>query len=137
MITRLSITVAALSALAAPALAAEHDAAGPAPFAGLAQTAAPAAPPAAASDNPFGAEPLSEAVLDEQRGKFTFVIGDQKLTAINMGNTINGDFYAGSVFIDGGAFSNFAGILNMTINTGAQANLQSGVNFVVNVDGSF
>jgi hypothetical protein len=77
---------------------------------------------------------LSDAELGEQRGGEALVVTNQTLTAITQGNVLNGDFAAGDVSLSDNAFSNFNGIGNIVINTGAQVSLQSGMNLTINVN---
>lgn len=75
---------------------------------------------------------LSEQELADQRGGTAIVVGNQTLTAVNSGGVINGDFSAGSVSLADNALTNFNGFGNLVINTGAQNNLQSGMNVTIN-----
>lgn len=71
--------------------------------------------------------------LDGQRGGQTIQITNQTMTAITSGNILNGDYMAGDVTLSDNALSNFNGIGNLLINTGAQVSLQTGMNFTINV----
>lgn len=108
----------------------------------LVLTPAPEAPPAVAEPvaAPVAAEAetaipaLSDAELEAQRGGEGIVVTSQSLTAITSGNVINGDFTAGSVSLTDNALQNFNGLGNLLINTGAQVNLQAGMNVTINID---
>lgn len=89
--------------------------------------------PADLSGSAGEAEVVSDAVLDTNRGGQTLVVGNQTLEAITAGNLIGGDVSNGSVSLSGSAFSNFTGLGNIAINTGAQVSLQSGVNVIINL----
>jgi hypothetical protein len=82
---------------------------------------------------PTEAEILTDDLLDVERGGEAVVVSNQTLTAISEGSTINGNYNAGSISITDSALSNFNGIGNLVINTGAQNNLQSGMNVTINV----
>lgn len=75
---------------------------------------------------------LSDEELDSARGGATIVVGNQTLNAVNSGGVINGDFSAGSINLSDNALTNFNGFGNLVINTGAQNNLQSGMNVTIN-----
>jgi hypothetical protein len=75
---------------------------------------------------------LSDEELDTARGGSTIVVGNQTLNAVNSGGVINGDFSAGSINLSDNALTNFNGFGNLVINTGAQNNLQSGMNVTIN-----
>jgi hypothetical protein len=75
---------------------------------------------------------LSDQELDAARGGSTIVVGNQTLNAVNSGGVINGDFSAGSISLADNALTNFNGFGNLVINTGAQNNLQSGMNVTIN-----
>lgn len=75
---------------------------------------------------------LSDEELDAARGGATIVVGNQTLNAVNSGGVINGDFSAGSISLSDNALTNFNGFGNLVINTGAQNNLQSGMNVTIN-----
>ena len=79
------------------------------------------------------AVPLSEADLAGNRGGQTLVVGSQTLTSVTKGNVLNGNYVAGSVTLSDKALSNFNGVGNIVINTGAQVSLQSGMNLTINV----
>lgn len=76
---------------------------------------------------------LTDDELDDQRGGQTFVITNQTLNAITQGNVLNGDYTAGSVSLSDFALSNFNGVGNLLINTGAQVSVQSGMNLTINL----
>lgn len=75
---------------------------------------------------------FSDEELDAARGGSTIVVGNQTLNAVNSGGVINGDFSAGSISLADNALTNFNGFGNLVINTGAQNNLQSGMNITIN-----
>lgn len=76
---------------------------------------------------------ISNDELDGQRGGQTIQITNQTMVAITSGNILNGDYIAGAVTLSDNALSNFNGIGNLLINTGAQVSLQTGMNFTINV----
>ncbi len=76
---------------------------------------------------------LSDAELGNNRGGQTIVAGNQTLNSNTLGNILNGSYTAGSVNISNSAFSNYNGIGNFAINTGAQVSLQSAMNLTINV----
>lgn len=84
-------------------------------------------------------EPVTEneAVADEDllglRGGQALVIANQTMTAINTGSVLNGDYTAGSISFSDNALANFNGFGNVVVNTGAQNNLQSGLNLTINI----
>jgi hypothetical protein len=83
-----------------------------------------------------GGEPtaLSDEALDQLRGGEAMVVTNQTLVAITSGNVINGNYAAGNVSISDYALSNFNGLGNLLINTGAQVSLQTGMNITINVN---
>jgi hypothetical protein len=91
-----------------------------------------AAPPPSAST---GAEEqaLGDADLLILRGGQALVIANQTLTAINSGGVLNGDYTAGAISFSDNALANFNGFGNVVVNTGAQNNLQSGLNVTINI----
>ena len=116
------------------------------PFLALAAFAALAATPANAEDVDQAAqviadqpEPSAEAAvlnddeLGELRGGEGMIITNQTLVAITSGNVINGDYIAGNISLSDFALSNFNGLGNMLINSGAQVSLQTGMNVTINV----
>ncbi len=76
---------------------------------------------------------VSNEELNRQRGGEAIVIANQTLSAVTQGNVLNGDFVAGSVNLTDSALSNFNGVGNIVINTGAQVSLQSGMNLTINI----
>ena len=76
---------------------------------------------------------LSDNELDVLRGGEAIVLSNQTLVAITSGNVINGDYIAGNVTLSDFALSNFNGVGNILINTGAQVSLQTGMNLTINV----
>jgi hypothetical protein len=80
-----------------------------------------------------GGETLSNGELGLLRGGQGIVVSNQTLVAVTSGNVINGDYTAGSVSLSDNAFSNFSGMGNVLINTGAQVSLQTGMNVTINV----
>ncbi|MFT4025600.1 MAG: hypothetical protein QM676_02170 [Novosphingobium sp.] len=102
--------------------------------------ATPAQAPAQAPAEPIvdqdGAAPaavLSPAELDRNRGGETLVLSNQSLNAVTSGNTLNGNYTAGAITLSDRALSNFNGVGNFAINTGAQVTLQSGLNLTINL----
>jgi hypothetical protein len=87
----------------------------------------------AEADTQIAANELTDDDLGDQRGGQALVVGTQTLTAISSGSILNGNYNAGAVNISDNALSNFNGIGNVVINTGAQNNLQSGMNLVINI----
>ena len=77
---------------------------------------------------------LSNVELDRLRGGESIVLTNQTMVAITSGNIINGDYAAGNVSLSDNALSNFNGLGNLLINTGAQVSLQTGMNVTINVD---
>ncbi len=88
-----------------------------------------AAPPAVALQG----KPLDNSALGDLRGSGGIVVGNQTLNAITSGNSTIGNYTAGAVNISQSALSNFNGLGNITINTGAMSQLQSAMNVTVNV----
>lgn len=76
---------------------------------------------------------VEDTGLTDLRGGESIVVGNQTLSAISNGNSIGGSYTAGNVTLSDSALSNFAGIGNIVINTGAQANLQAGMNLIINL----
>jgi hypothetical protein len=76
---------------------------------------------------------IEDTGLTDLRGGESIVVGNQTLSAISNGNSIGGSYTAGNVNLSDNALSNFAGIGNVVINTGAQANLQAGMNLIINL----
>jgi hypothetical protein len=88
--------------------------------------AAPAMAVALVDDNA-----VTDDDLLQLRGGHAIVVGNQTLTAVTNG-TFNGNYSAGSVALADNALSNFNGLGNLVINTGAQNNLQSAMNVTIN-----
>jgi len=85
----------------------------------------PAASMQAAADSALSLEELGEL-----RGGETIVIQHttQTLTAMNSGNSVNGDTIgSGAVNLGSGAFNGYDGIGNFVINTGHNNNLQGSI----------
>jgi hypothetical protein len=89
--------------------------------------------PKTLNDKPQNKHMLSDAQLDEERGGQAITIANQSLSAVTQGNVLNGDFTAGNVSISDSALSNFNGVGNILINTGAQVSLQAGMNLTINM----
>ncbi|MGE3303037.1 MAG: hypothetical protein AB7M12_07960 [Hyphomonadaceae bacterium] len=102
-------------------------AAGPAfADAGAAAVRADAAP-SAPVDEVIGAEDLAN--LSGGDGVSLEVLTAQTLSAVNSGNTINGEtISSGQVNLGENAFNGFNGIGNFIVNTGHNNNLQSTLN---------
>lgn len=83
------------------------------------------------------AQPVPKALDDSDmattRGGQVVVIGNQSLTSTISGSTINGNYAAGAITFSDNALSNFNGLGNVVVNTGAQANLQSAMNLTINL----
>ncbi len=77
---------------------------------------------------------LSDDDLSALRGGEALAVSKQTLTAVISGSVLNGNYTAGAVSLSDNALSNFNGFGNFVINTGAQNNLQSGMNLTVNVN---
>jgi hypothetical protein len=75
---------------------------------------------------------LTDDDLLQLRGGQAIVVGNQTLTAISNGNAFNGNYAAGNISLTDNALSNFNGLGNLLINTGAQNNLQSAMNVTIN-----
>lgn len=125
-----------VASLSAPALA--HPAS-PEDMAPAIQFAVEAVPvdTALSPDRPMRAERkspmLNDAELDTQRGGQSIVITNQTMESLVSGNILNGDYTAGSVALSDFALSNFNGVGNLLINTGAQVSAQSGMNLTINL----
>jgi len=76
---------------------------------------------------------LTDDELGKLRGGESLIVSNQTLVAITSGNVLNGDYTAGSVSLSDFALSNFNGIGNLTINTGGQVSVQTGMNLTINV----
>lgn len=127
MIKTIAITIMASATIALATPAHAEDAAKIAPAA-----TPPSAPQAPAKVDEASA--LSNADLDQLRGGESVVVTNQTLTAMTSGNIINGNYSAGNVSLSDSAFSNFNGLGNVLINTGAQVSLQTGMNVTINVN---
>lgn len=77
---------------------------------------------------------IDDATLGNARGGEVIVVGNQALTS-GITSSLVGNYTAGTVSFSGSAFSNFAGMGNIVVNTGAQASLQSAINLTVNLGG--
>lgn len=106
----------AVAILATPALA-------------LAQAATPNPP------GPAVPQKLDGADLAEVRGGADIeatAISTQNLQATNSGNSVTaGTLRSGDVSFGGGALSNFNGVGNFVVNTGANNNLQGAINISI------
>lgn len=80
-----------------------------------------------------GVDIVNDDELGELRGGEAMIITNQTLVAITSGNVINGDYVAGNISLSDFALSNFNGLGNMLINSGAQVSLQTGMNVTINV----
>ncbi len=76
---------------------------------------------------------LNDSELDTQRGGQSLVITNQTMDSIVAGNILKGDYTAGAVTLSDFALSNFNGVGNLLINTGAQVSAQSGMNLTINL----
>lgn len=76
---------------------------------------------------------ISDDALKASRGGETHLTSSQTIAAIVNGNVITGNYTAGSVTLSENALSNFNGLGNVLINTGAQNSLQTGMSIVINV----
>jgi hypothetical protein len=124
--TGMALMAGAAFAVAAPAYAQDAS-----------SQAALAAPPQMVAQSPQKSdEPaaLSNADLDQLRGGESVAVTNQTLLAITAGNVINGNYSAGDVTLSDNALSNFNGLGNVLINTGAQVSLQTGMNVTINVN---
>ncbi|HEV7312581.1 hypothetical protein [Sphingopyxis sp.] len=109
------------------------------------ESAAPAAGPMLSYAVPVDAAPaipmrperkspmLNDRELDTQRGGQSLVITNQTMDSIVSGNILKGDYTAGAVTLSDFALSNFNGVGNLLINTGAQVSAQSGMNLTINL----
>ena len=91
--------------------------------------AAPAIPMPLVRKSPM----LNDSELDTQRGGQSLVITNQTMDSIVSGNILKGDYTAGAVTLSDFALSNFNGVGNLLINTGAQVSAQSGMNLTINL----
>lgn len=92
-------------------------------------SAAPATPMQRERISPM----LKDSELDTQRGGQSLVITNQTMDSIVSGNVLKGDYTAGAVTLSDFALSNFNGVGNLLINTGAQVSAQSGMNLTINL----
>ncbi|SEH13324.1 hypothetical protein SAMN05428974_0739 [Sphingopyxis sp. YR583] len=76
---------------------------------------------------------LKDTELDTLRGGQSLVITNQTMDSIVSGNILKGDYTAGAVTLSDFALSNFNGVGNLLINTGAQVSAQSGMNLTINL----
>jgi len=76
---------------------------------------------------------LNDNELATLRGGQSLVITNQTMDSIVSGNVLNGDYAAGAVTLSDFALSNFNGVGNLLINTGAQVSAQSGMNLTINL----
>lgn len=90
------------------------------------------APNAVASPAQSRLQPIDDATLSDTRGGQAIVIGNQTLNS-SVAASLVGNYTAGAVSFSDSAFANFAGMGNIVINTGAQANLQSAMNLTINL----
>lgn len=122
---------AALAATAQVHAAEPHAVVDDAPLAQEEAVASRSAQPP--EDTASNAPPLPLAELDRNRAGETLVLGNQSLEAVATGNVINGNYAAGAITFSENALSNFNGVGNFAINTGAQVTLQSGLNLTINL----
>lgn len=76
---------------------------------------------------------LNDSELETLRGGQSLVITNQSMESIVSGNVLKGDYTAGAVTLSDFALSNFNGVGNLLINTGAQVSAQSGMNLTINL----
>lgn len=76
---------------------------------------------------------LNDNELDTLRGGQALVITNQTMESLVSGNVLKGDYTAGAVTLSDFALSNFNGVGNLLINTGAQVSAQSGMNLTINL----
>lgn len=76
---------------------------------------------------------LKNEELDTLRGGQSLVITNQTMDSVVSGNVLKGDYTAGAVTLSDFALSNFNGVGNLLINTGAQVSAQSGMNLTINL----
>lgn len=85
---------------------------------------------------PSGAPAYEQVSLDElaqQRGGASYIVNNQTLLGVVEGNVIGGDYVAGPVALSDNALSNFNGLLAISINTGLQSNIISGMAVTINL----
>lgn len=94
------------------------------------------APESAADDAKIAirSEPglLSLDELAQLRGGETIVLNNQVLQGLTAG-TLVGDYTAGTISLSDNALSNFNGVGNFVINTGALNTMQAGMTLTVNL----
>ena len=83
---------------------------------------------AAATESPI----LTIEELAQLRGGETIVINNQTLAGLTTG-TLLGDYTAGSINLSDNALSNFNGVGNVVVNTGALNTLQAGMTLTINI----
>ncbi|MDK2761544.1 MAG: hypothetical protein KYX64_09325 [Sphingopyxis sp.] len=76
---------------------------------------------------------LNDKELNGLRGGQSLVITNQTMESLVSGNILKGDYTAGAVTLSDFALSNFNGVGNLLINTGAQVSAQSGMNLTINM----
>lgn len=76
---------------------------------------------------------LNDSELDTQRGGQVAGYANQTMDSIVSGSILKGDYTAGAVTLSDFALSNFNGVGNLLINTGAQVSAQSGMNLTINL----
>lgn len=76
---------------------------------------------------------LNDSELNTLRGGQSLVITNQTMDSVVSGNVLKGDYTAGAVTLSDFALSNFNGVGNLLINTGAQVSAQSGMNLTINL----
>ncbi len=91
----------------------------------------------AAIEDPIQIDQMAHGLISNDdlallRGGQAIVLSNQTLTAIVNGNVLNGNYVAGQISLTDNALSNFSGMGNFVINTGAQNNLQSAMNVTIN-----
>ncbi len=89
--------------------------------------------PASAAQPERKSPMLKDTELDTLRGGQSLVITNQTMDSIVSGNILKGDYTAGAVTLSDFALSNFNGVGNLLINTGAQVSAQSGMNLTINL----
>lgn len=92
------------------------------------EAAAEAAKPEARSEPGL----LSLDELATLRGGETIVVNNQVLQGLTSG-TLLGDYNAGTISLSDNALSNFNGVGNFVINTGALNTMQAGMTLTVNI----
>ena len=89
--------------------------------------------PAVAVSNERKSPMLNDTELETLRGGQSLTITNQTMDSIVSGNVLKGDYTAGAVTLSDFALSNFNGVGNLLINTGAQVSAQSGMNLTINL----